>query len=218
MFIGPFDQAVSWSSEGIVGPRRFIEKVWRIGEKVSASQNLDSKSPRISSPKTGNIEGRGQTILSPNFATLLHKTIKKVSEDIENMSFNTAVSSMMVLSNEMDKMEYVNEKDFKIFLQLLAPFIPHVTEELWNTLGEKKSIHKSIWPKFNPKLIVEESIKIVIQVNSKVRAEMNITKDMSEDDIKNDALKIEGVQNWLEGKKVLRVIYVKDRLVNIVVG
>lgn len=218
MFIGPFDQAVSWSSEGIVGPRRFIEKVWRIGEKVSASQNLDSKSPRISSPKTGNIEGRGQTILSPNFATLLHKTIKKVSEDIENMSFNTAVSSMMVLSNEMDKMEYVNEKDFKIFLQLLAPFIPHVTEELWNTLGEKKSIHKSAWPKFNPKLIVEESIKIVIQVNSKVRAEMNITKDMSEDDIKNDALKIEGVQNWLEGKKVLRVIYVKDRLVNIVVG
>ena len=218
MFIGPFDQAVSWSSEGIVGPRRFIEKVWRIGEKVSASQNLDSKSPRISSPKTGNIEGRGQTILSPNFATLLHKTIKKVSEDIENMSFNTAVSSMMVLSNEMDKMEYVNEKDFKIFLQLLAPFIPHVTEELWNTLGEKKSIHKSIWPKFNPKLIVEESIKIVIQVNSKVRAEMNITKDMSEDDIKNDAIKIEGVQNWLEGKKVLRVIYVKDRLVNIVVG
>ena len=206
MFIGPFDQAVSWNSEGIVGPRRFIEKVWRIGEKVLGSSRSDLGLPR------------GTTSSRPNFATLLHKTIKKVSEDIESMSFNTAVSSMMVLSNEMDKMEYVNEKDFKIFLQLLAPFVPHVAEELWNALGEKKSIHKSPWPKFNQKLIVEESIKIVIQVNSKVRAEFSISKDMDDEAIKNLALKNEGIQSWIEGKNIFRVIYVKDRLVNIVVG
>ena len=149
---------------------------------------------------------------------LLHKTIKKVSEDIENMSFNTAVSSMMVLTNEMDKMEYVNEKDFKMFLQILSPFVPHVTDELWNVLDEKKSIHISKWPKYDPKKIVEENIKIVIQVNSKVRAEMTIGKDMTEDEVKEKALKEKGIASWTAGKEIKRVIYVKDRLVNIVVG
>jgi leucyl-tRNA synthetase len=193
MFIGPFDQAVSWSSDGIVGPRRFIEKVWRIGGKVSS----------VKAPT--------------NFVALLHKTIKKVSEDIENMSFNTAVSSLMVISNEMDKMEVVDKKDFKIFLQLLAPFAPHIAEELWYELGEKKSIHLSKWPKYDAKKIIDESMKIVIQVNSKVRAEISVSPDIAEGEIKEIALKESGVLPWIKDKQVKKVIYVKGRLVNIVV-
>lgn len=222
MFIGPFDQAVSWSSEGIVGPRRFIEKVWRIGMKVKASSESKFSGPRVAFADSKLEKARpDRENLDSDYAkfqTLMHKTIKKVSEDIESMSFNTAVSSMMVLTNEMDKMEYVNEKDFKLFLQILSPFVPHVTDELWNILGEKKSIHISKWPKYDPKKIVEESIKIVIQVNSKVRAEMTIGKDMTEDEVKEKALSEKAIGVWIAGKEIKRVIYVKDRLVNIVVG
>jgi leucyl-tRNA synthetase len=219
MFIGSFDQSVSWSSDGIVGPRRFIEKVWRIGVKVASSVN-NSAGPRISRPEGLAAGGPDHAELITDYAsfqTLLHKTIKKVSEDIESMSFNTAVSTLMVLSNEMDKMEMVDKKDFKIFLQLLAPFIPHVAEELWHELGEKQSIHLSKWPKPDLKKIVDESIKIAIQVNSKVRAEMNITPDMDESLIKDKALKNNGVLAWIKDKQIKKVIYVKDRLVNIVV-
>lgn len=222
MFIGPFDQAVSWSSEGIVGPRRFIEKVWRIGMKVKASSESKFSGPRVAFAESKLEKARpDRENLDSDYAkfqTLMHKTIKKVTEDIESMSFNTAVSSMMVLANEMDKMEYVNEKDFKMFLQVLSPFVPYVTDELWNILGEKKSIHISKWPKYDPKKIVEESIKIVIQVNSKIRAEMTIGKDMTEDEVKEMALSEKAIGVWIAGKEIKRVIYVKDRLVNIVVG
>jgi leucyl-tRNA synthetase len=194
MFIGPFDQAVSWSTESIIGSRRFLEKVWRIGQRVASSDTFSQ-------------------VLSQ---TLLHKTIKKISEDIESMSFNTAISSMMVLVNEMEKND-VSEKDFKMFLQILAPFAPHVTEELWSILGGKSSIHKSYWPKWDKKKIIEEQIKIAIQVNGKVRSEIMISKDMSEETIKNIALNDKYIITWVEGKEIRRFIYVPGRVISIVV-
>lgn len=193
MFMGPFDQAVSWSSDGLVGPRRFIEKVWRISDKLSEKDSSDA------------------------IKKLLHKTIKKVTEDIEAMRFNTAISSMMILTTEMDKVESVSTDDFKIFLKILAPFAPHVTEELWSTLGEKKSIHLSVWPKFNESLIKDDEVKIVVQVNGKVRAEIVIAVDESEDSVKQKALQNEDILKHISGATVKKVIYVKNRLISIVI-
>lgn len=193
MFMGPFDQAIAWSEEAIIGPRRFLERTWKMAEKVK--------------PK-------GES--SRSVVKLLNKTIKKVSEDIEAMRFNTAVSAMMVLLNEMERGE-VSVRDYKTFIQLLAPFAPHMSDELWNTLGEKKSITISEWPKFDPKLIIDEEVKIVVQVNGKLRSEIMIGQNEAEDAIKEKALRDEAVIKHLEGKTPKKVIYVKNRLINIVV-
>lgn len=221
MFMGPFDQTVVWNTNSIIGSRRFLEKVWRLGNRFTALPVLinSSRFTLKGSDATKNllVQASLQTISNHSFTTLLHKTIKKITEDIESMNFNTAISSMMILINEMEKSENVSEKDFKIFLQILAPFAPHITEELWFALGEKKSIHKSSWPKWDEKKIVDEMIKIAVQVNGKVRSEIMISKDMTEDYIRDLALKNKDITIWIEKKEIKRVIYVPDRVINIVV-
>jgi leucyl-tRNA synthetase len=209
MFMGPFDQSVAWNTDSIIGSRRFLERVWRITDKLTSQKN-HSKGHRVSK------SALGQTI-SNDFSALLHKTIKKVGEDIEAMSFNTAVSSMMILVNEMEKAENILVDDYKIFLQILAPFAPHMTDEIWQNLGEKKSIYLSKWPKFNKNKIVDERIKIPVSVNGKVRAEIIITKDMNEEEIKAEAKKDKAVLPWIMGKEIKRIIYVPNRILNIVV-
>jgi leucyl-tRNA synthetase len=214
MFMGPFNQSVAWSEEAIIGPRRFLERVWKIGEKISASSNFSSLRPSSSTrrdPREQKIERSSDTSVSK----LLNKTIKKVGEDIEEMRFNTAVSTMMILVNEMDKSE-VTLKDFKKFLQILAPFAPHITEELWTMFGEKKSINLSQWPKFDKNLIQDSEIKIVVQINGKVRAEIMIKTDDEEEKIKKQAISNESVLKQIAGKEIKKVIYVKNRLINIV--
>ncbi|MFA7191687.1 MAG: class I tRNA ligase family protein [Candidatus Paceibacterota bacterium] len=193
MFMGPFDQSLPWSTESIIGSRRFIERVWRLSAKVSNSKT------------------------SSELEKVLHKTIKKVNEDIENFAFNTAISSMMIFVNEAEKNECISVSDFKMFLQILAPFAPHFTDELWHEMGEQKSIHISGWPKYNPKKIIEDSMKIVVQVNGKVRSELSISIDATDDQIKEIALKDKVIISWVNGADIKRVIYVKGRLVNIVV-
>ncbi len=194
MFIGPFDQTALWSTESIIGSRRFIERVYRLQEKIVK---------KYSHPST--------------LEKALHKTIKKVTEDIEGMNFNTAISSMMVCINEADKATEISLDDFKKFLQILAPFAPHIAEELWNSSGEKKSIHTSVWPKWDKKKIVDDTVTIAIQVNGKLRAELVIPLDMAEEDVRTLALGDKAIGGWIEGKEVRRVIYVKNRLMNIVV-
>ncbi|MEO5635454.1 MAG: class I tRNA ligase family protein [Candidatus Paceibacterota bacterium] len=210
MFMGPFDQAIAWSEEAIIGPRRFLEKVWKIGEKVSKQKN----SSVFTLP---GLPGGSYAVQNSSVSKLLNKTIKKVEEDIQDMRFNTAISSMMILATEMDKNENVNKEDYKKFLQILSPFAPHITEELWSRLGEKKSINNSTWPAWDQNLIVDDEIKIVIQVNGKVRAEMIIQSTDQEVKIKDQALKNEDIVKYIAGKEVKKVIYVKNRLVNIVV-
>jgi len=211
MFMGPFEEPVAWSTESIIGPRRFIEKVWRIASRIN-----DFKSPRISSSLT-QPDFKNHQFASLEIKKLLHKTIKKVSEDIESMRFNTAVSALMILATEMEKIDKVEKEDFKKFLQILAPFAPHVTEELWNILGEKKSINISKWPKWDEKLIKDEEVKIVIEVNGKVRAEMMIQVNEKEDEIKERAVLNENVKKFLPNLDIKKIIYVKNRLINIVV-
>lgn len=197
MFLGPFEEAAVWNTESIIGSRRFIEKVWRIGQRVS--------------------ENRKNFPESLSLIKLLHKTIKKVSEDIETMHFNTAISSMMILAGEMEKVEFIKKSDFKKFLQILSPFAPHISEDLWQKLGEKKSITCSIWPKWDEKFIKDDEIKIVVQVNGKVRAEIAIKTDEKEENVKKMALAEEKVQKFIENMEIKKIIYVKNRLINVVI-
>jgi leucyl-tRNA synthetase len=192
-FMGPFDQGLPWSTESIIGGRRFVEKIWRLSQ--------------IDFSKKTSLE----------IAKLLHKTIKKVNDDIESFNFNTAVSSMMILANQIEKTKLISKDDFKKFLQISAPFISHLAEEIWFTLGEKKSIHLSTWPKANPKFLIDEEIKIVIQVNGKVRGEIFVANDISEEDLKALILKREDILKYTENKELKKFIYVKGRLASLVV-
>ncbi len=194
MFMGPFDASLPWNTDSIIGSRRFIERVWRISERVS-------KTP----------------IETPAYEMALNVAIKKVTEDIETFGFNTAVSSMMICLNEMEKAEAVDARDLKKFLQLLAPFAPHVAEELWSEFGEKKSIHLSGWPAYDETKLMADTVTIVVQINSKNRAEIIVARGTGREDVESLALGAEKVVRELEGRTPKKVVYVPGRLVNIVV-
>jgi leucyl-tRNA synthetase len=227
MFMGPFDQSIAWSTSSIVGVRRFIEKVWRISQTVSegevpldtpSSLASDAASSRASrAPKCPPDSSPSSTV---NRA--IHKAIKKVTEDIEKLSFNTAISTLMIAVNELEKIQAeggtINRDQFEILLQLVAPFAPHVAEELWYSLGNKKSVHISEWPKYDDKLIVDDEVNIIVQVNGKVRGSFKAQIDANEAQLESNAKEISDVKKWLEGKSIKKVIVVKGKLVSIVVA
>lgn len=192
-FMGPFDQGLPWSTESIIGSRRFVEKVWRLSQ--------------INFSKQSSLE----------ISKILNKTIKKVNEDIEKFNFNTAISTMMICANEIEKIKTISKEDFKKFLQILSPFAPHITEEIWFSLGEKKTIHLSSWPKVINKFLIDDKIKIVVQVNGKVRGEIFIANDISEEDLKSLILKDENILRYINNQDIKKFIYIKGRLVSIVV-
>lgn len=189
MFMGPFEQAVAWNTDGVVGTRRFLERVWKLSDKV----------------------GNGESI------SLIHKTIKKVTGDISSFKFNTCVSDMMILLNALEKEENISKSDFNNFLQILAPFAPHMTEELWRELGEKESIHLSPWPKYDESKMKDEKVKIVIQINGKLRNEIEVEAGTSEEDVKMLVLAQEKVVEKMAGAPVKKFIYVEGKLANIVI-
>lgn len=193
MFMGPFAEPIAWNEDNIFGVRRFLERIWRLSEKVGKRANTEDK-----------------------FQILLNKTIKKVSDDIETMAFNTAVSSMMILLNEMEKLEIVPQKSFETFLKILSPFAPHITEELWNALGHKSLIVTETWPRPDNKKLQEVEVKMAIQINGKVRGECLVNFEMSENEIVDVAKSSPGIDKWLLGREVVKVIFVKNRLVNFV--
>ncbi|MDP6119375.1 MAG: leucine--tRNA ligase [Candidatus Pacebacteria bacterium] len=192
MFMGPFDQAIAWSNDGLMGPRRFLEKIWRASEKVSDIR------------------------MSSELESLMHETVEKVGEDIEEMKFNTAVSSMMIYFNQIEKEEDIPREAFRTLLLLLAPFTPHITEELWEKLKEKESIHLTPWPAYDKNKVAKNRHLVVIQVNGKVRGEFE-TEESNEEKIKEVALSQERVRGHVQGKEIKRVIYVKNKLINIVI-
>ena len=194
MFMGPFAQAINWNTDGMVGTKRFLEKVWRIGVRI---------------------ENKKLQVTSYKLQILLHKTIKKVTEDIEAMRFNTAISALMILTNEMDKLEKIAREDFEILLRLLAPFAPHITEELW---AGKKSIHLAPWPKYDAAKIQEASVKITIQVNGKTRGILEISRNLSQGEIEKQAVDLPEIAKWLVGKNTKKIIFVPARLLNFVIA
>ena len=193
MFMGPFEQAIAWSESSLIGPRRFLEKVWRLRGRTSDT------------------DSRGST--SEN---LMHQTIKKVSEDIESMGFNTAVSALMIYANTLDKQEKVSQTELETLLLLLAPFAPHITEELWASLGHKGSIHIENWPAYDQKKIEKDEITLAVQVNGKVRASLSVSRSQSEEEMRVAALSLVEIKKWLNGKEPKRVIIVPKRIISIV--
>ncbi len=199
MFIGPFEQANNWNSRSLNGSRKFLDKVYQLF-KEKKEEKID------------------QEILS-----LLHKTILKVETDIINFKFNTAISALMILVNRIsDYLEKniawpIGLQEQKYLLQIISPFAPHLMEELWNNLGEKKSIFLSAWPQSDKKLLVEEKVKIIIQINGKLRSTIIVDNEISEDNLIIKAKEDDKINQWLEGKKIVKTIYVKNRLLNIVI-
>lgn len=204
MFMGPFDQDVAWSMESIAGSRRFLEKAWKIQFKVK-SDHAYRQAGKLK------IHTEEKKLIS-----LLHKTIKKVSEDIEGMRFNTAVSALMILANEMEREDSIDVEHYLQFLILLSPFAPHIAEELWSLSGNKQSIILERWPKANPKFLKEETVELVVQVNGKLRARLSLPAGSSQEGVVRLARLDKSVKQYLENAVVRKVIFVPDRLVNFV--
>ena len=192
MFMGPFDEIVTWDPKGILGVRRFLDRVWRLF-------NSENKSK-----------------ISEKLNIKLHQTIKKVKEDIESMGFNTAISAMMEFLNLAQK-ESVNPKEIKSFMVILSPFAPHLAEELWSKLGHKKSIFLEKWPKYDGKFIAEEKITIIIQVNGKLRDKILVSNADSDEKIKKLAVETSKIKAWLKNQKIKKIVYVPKKLINIVI-
>jgi leucyl-tRNA synthetase len=191
-FIGPYNEVGTypWNPDGVVGIRRFLERVWRTQEHVDKADN-------------------------PALENFLHKAIKKVGEDISALKFNTAISTLMIFLNAVDKEKSLGKNQWERFLKLLAPFAPHMVEELWSLNGQKKSIHKAAWPEFDESRLKDETVKIAIQINGKTRADARVVSDA--DKAAQEAAAKDAVADRLEGKKILRTIVVPGRLVNFVI-
>ncbi|MEI7749638.1 MAG: class I tRNA ligase family protein [Candidatus Moraniibacteriota bacterium] len=209
MFMGPFDQPIAWGENGLVGSRRFLERVWKLQEKLT-THNSSATSP--CADPLAKTSGQPTKI-----DRLLHRTIVKVSEDIEAMRFNTAVSSMMILVNALEKEPSISNEAFGIFLRLLSPFSPHIAEECWAELGNTESIFLTEWPVADPVMLVEDTVKIVVSVNGKVRDTFEASVEATEDDLKAKALASDKVAKFLDGREPKRVIIIPGKLVNVVV-
>ena len=194
MFMGPFDQDTMWSTEGVEGIRRFINKAWSLFDETEINEE------------------------SPDDDTLriMHKTIKKVSIDIENFSFNTAISSLMIYVNNLLKLSKRPKVTLEKLTLLLAPFAPHMSEELWNLLGHSSSIFKEKWPEYIDELSKDKILEVPIQVNGKLRSKLFVSEEITEEEIKNLALIDDKVKSYTKGKNIKKVIYVKNKLLNIV--
>jgi len=196
MFMGPLEQDKPWDTNGVRGVRRFLEKVWALREKVANNK---------------------QIIVNSKLEILLNQTIKKVTEDAGGMKFNTAISQMMTLVNELGQEEKIPVIYYQIFLKLLCPFAPHLCEELWFELGNKTSLTTAPWPAYDSDKITHDTFVLAIQVNGKLRDTIEVSASISEDEAKRKALTSEKVQKWLLGKEPKKVIYVKGKLISVVV-
>jgi leucyl-tRNA synthetase len=199
MFMGPLEAMKPWSTRGVEGVTRFLERVWRlmVDEQGRLSNAVVSAEPSLDHQR------------------LLHQTIKKVTEDIEALRFNTAISQMMIFTNEMTKAQQRSRSVIEPFVLLLSPFAPHVAEELWDLLGHQPSVSQQPWPTFDPAMTLSERMTIPIQVNGRLRAKIDVAVDTSRDEIERLA-RAEAAE-WIQGKESKKVIYVEKKLLNFVI-
>jgi leucyl-tRNA synthetase len=200
MFMGPLESSKAWSTQGLDGARRFLDRVWRLF--VDENGNL---SDRVKADTTGGPLER-----------IYHKTVKKVTRDYENLAFNTAIAQMMVFINEAYKVQEIPKEYVEGFVKLLSPICPHIGEELWEKLGHKDTIAYESWPTYDESKTVEDEVEIVIQINGKIRDKIVVPADMDGEKVKELALESEAVKKQIEGKTPKKVIVVPRKLVNIV--
>jgi leucyl-tRNA synthetase len=201
MFMGPLDASIAWSTTGLDGARRFLDRVWRLFV-TEGEEQLHSHIK----------EAAG----SQEFERTYHQTVKKVTEDFENLRFNTAISQMMVFVNEANKQEVLPHSMMEGFVKLLSPIAPHMGEELWEKLGHSGSISYETWPAWDEAKLVQNEVEIVVQVNGKLKTKMTISADLGKDEMEKAALEEESVQAGIEGKTIRKVVVVPGKLVNIV--
>jgi leucyl-tRNA synthetase len=204
MFMGPLEQMKPWSMRGVEGLARFLARVWRLIRSENQAGQWEL------SPAVQDVD------LTKAQQKILHATIKKVTEDIESLSFNTAISQMMIYVNAFTTAETIPLSAMRTFLVLLNPFAPHLSSELWENLKSPGQITAQSWPDYDEKLLVEDEVEIVIQLNGKVRDRMKMSSQTSEEEIKKAALALPKIQELITGKKIRKVVVVPKKLVNVV--
>jgi leucyl-tRNA synthetase len=214
MFFARWEMGAPWDSQGIEGTARWIRRIWALYTDSERSEAQSKDQPGNASVET-----------KRNLRRTVHQTLRKVTSDFENFEFNTIISSLMELMNDMykareagavDSPEWTEAQD--IYLRMLAPVAPHIAEELWtNYLGKPYSVHQQQWPKVDEEAAREDSIELPVQINGKVRDRITVPIDASEDDIKAAALASEAVKRYLEGKEPKKVIVAQKKLVSIVI-
>jgi leucyl-tRNA synthetase len=195
MFMGPLEQTKPWQTAGLQGARRFLDKVHAVATRALSGGEGDDETRK-----------------------LLHRTVKKVGEDIETMRFNTAVSTLMILANRLASSEATPRAALEKLLLVLSPFAPHLAEELWNQLGHPEPIADAAWPSYDPALCVDDFVEIGVQVNGKARGRVKLPKDASEQLAKTESLKDENVLRFIADKPLKKFIYVPGKIVNFIVG
>ncbi|MDQ0339593.1 leucyl-tRNA synthetase [Caldalkalibacillus uzonensis] len=200
MFMGPLEASKPWSTDGLEGAHRFLNRVWRLVMKEDGA---------LADP-IQEVEG------SKEFQRVWHQTIKKVTEDIEGLRFNTAISQLMVFVNEAYKQEQLPKRAIEDFVKLLSPIAPHIAEEMWQALGHEQTLAYEPWPAYDENLLVEDSVEIVVQIMGKIKARLEVPVDLSKEELEQKALEHEKVKAELEGKTIRKVIVVPNKLVNIV--
>ena len=235
MFMGPFDQAISWSDQGVVGVYRFLNRIWKLQKKISAKGPLRHSDSEASVFTPGGKNNNENMEKCRECEVVLHKSIKKISEDLDNMKFNTAVSQLMILTGELEKESAIDVEIYKTLLKLLAPFAPHLSEELWSRFfvnkksgvshsqresGQPpegyKSVHLEAWPQYDMSKTQEEDFELVIQINGKVRATVLAPIGIAEEKAREIALSQERIKAHLGGKIPAKIIFIPNRLINIV--
>ena len=195
-FLGPFDKDKPWSSQGILGSRRFLERIWRLSQDSKGKQD----------PLNTKIEKK------------LHSTVKKVTNDIESLHFNTAISSLMILVNEIYKENIKHESLMKTISQLLMPFAPHIAEEIWQSLGGVGLVSLEKWPEYDEAKTISEEVSIGVQVNGKLKGSLVLSHSTTEEQALQKALDISGVKKTIEDKKIIKLIYKPGKILNIIIG
>ncbi len=195
VFMGPYDNTMPWSTDSVIGARRFLERFYNFVLSQAQKKNKASEKQIL---------------------TLINRLIKEVGEDIEDLKYNTAIAKMMKFLNEAEARE-IGIEDLKKILLILAPFAPHITEELWENLGEKFSIHEQLWPEYNPRLIKKQKIVLIAQINGKVRDKIEVDAGISEQEAKELVLALSNIQKFLQGQQVKKTIFIPDKLINFVI-
>jgi leucyl-tRNA synthetase len=195
MFMGPFEASKPWDMQGIEGISRYLKRVWHWGNNVKLSEESEQKEVGV----------------------LKHRTIVKVETDIQNFGFNTAISNLMILFNEIGKKQEINADTFKVFMQLLHPFAPHITEALWQEKGFEGYIVQTKWPRADKAMLEDSELDIGVQVNGKLRGRIKTAVSASEDELKTAALADENVKRFTEGKEIVKILIIPKKIISVVV-
>ena len=201
MFMGPLDKAKPWSTTGLQGSHRFLKRIWRMFDSENGGLKITDDDPAE----------------DKKLYKLLHRTIMKVTIDIENLRFNTAISALMTLGNKMKSRMSVSRANAETFILMISPFVPHISEEIWRRLGHTETIVFENWPEYNELLAKEDLTNIAVQVNGKLRGEFQIENDIDVEIIEQMAKDLPEIQKWTDGKEILKVVVVPNRVVNIVI-